>query len=187
MADHPDIVEVLTEDHRRLTRLFSEWGKIADFGGQWAVTQQVVIELVQHMTAEEQILYPAVRNVLADGDELADRALAHHNHAERVMDRLTDTPADDANFHVLMRRLVNDVSHHMHFEETDVFERLQRRISRSDLASLGDKAAAAKRAAPTRPHPGIPDAPPFNRAAAGAVGIVDRVRDWLAGGGESGS
>jgi hypothetical protein len=38
---------------------------------------------------------------------------------------------------------------------------------------------AAKKLAPTRPHPGAPDSELFHKPAGPGVGLVDRLRDRL--------
>ena len=47
----------------------------------------------------------------------------------------------------------------------------------AELIRLGNRWEIAEEAAPTRPHPGTPATPPWNRIVEPAVGVVDKVRD----------
>ena len=46
-----------------------------------------------------------------------------------------------------------------------------------DLIRVGNRIELAEEAAPTRPHPGTPSTPPWNKIVDPAVAVVDKVRD----------
>ena len=50
-----------------------------------------------------------------------------------------------------------------------------------DVEKAGQKVQAAKKLAPTRPHPAAPNAELFHKVAGPGVGLVDRLRDRLTG------
>jgi hypothetical protein len=85
MADK-DIIAELTGDHREVEELF---GRIqATLGGdpeRKRLMEQVTIELVRHSVAEEQYLYPAVREHLASGNTVADKEIADHAAVEETL------------------------------------------------------------------------------------------------------
>ena len=139
----------------------------------------VIAELVRHSEAEEQFLYPTAREKLAGGDETTDHEIAEHRDAEQVMKDLEARTPDDPEFDRLLRTLIDDIRHHIAEEESDLFPKLRETCTGEDLRKLGNMAAAAKVAAPTRPHPSAPDRPPANQLLAPGVGLVDRIRDAL--------
>ena len=51
----------------------------------------------------------------------------------------------------------------------------------AELIRLGNRWVIAEEAAPTRPHPGTPATPPWNRIVEPAVGVVDKLRDAVTG------
>ncbi|MBQ0897810.1 hemerythrin domain-containing protein, partial [Micromonospora sp. U56] len=51
----------------------------------------------------------------------------------------------------------------------------------AELIRLGNRWEIAEEAAPTRPHPGTPATPPWNRVVEPALGVVDKVRDAVTG------
>lgn len=186
MGHGGDAIEELTADHREVEQLFSriEVLPTRDIGLRGLV-DEVTIELVRHSVAEEQYLYPAVREHVAGGAELADKEIAEHAEAEKLMKKLEQMRVDDAEFHSTLQRLMDDVNAHIHDEEEQLFPRLREACTPEALDDLGDKIRRAKTMAPTRPHPSAPDTPPANKLLAPGAGLVDRVRDFVTGRGTS--
>lgn len=175
-----DMIDILTEDHREVEEIFRQLenpGTEAQRRGE--LVTAAIAELVRHSIAEEQYLYPATREVLSDGDEIADKEIAEHSEAEEVMKQLEQREPTDPEFDSSVRALISDVREHITDEEGTLFPRLRQACSQEQLADLGGKIERAKRIAPTRPHPSAPDKPPANKLLAPGAGLVDRVRDAL--------
>jgi hemerythrin superfamily protein len=175
-----DLVDVLVDDHHEVEQLFTELEKDqAEPKLRGRVTAVVIAELVRHSVAEEIYLYPTVRRALPDGDALADKEIGDHADAERMMKELEDLEPADQRFEIVLNGLMAEVRDHIREEEQDLFPRLRSACSADELAELGAKVEAAKKIAPTRPHPSAPDRPPWNMVLGPATGLVDRVRDVL--------
>ncbi|MGV9304223.1 hemerythrin domain-containing protein [Nonomuraea sp. NPDC004354] len=181
-----DVIAVLTHDHREVERMFTELEQLgtADVDRRQTLTEKVIIELVRHSVAEEAYLYPAVRDLLPDGDQLADRELAEHAQAEETMKQLERTDADEAGHAELLARLMAEIRDHVAEEEGELFPRLRSAADTEQLAELGRKVEAIKKMAPTRPHPSAPDTPPGNKIMGPLTGLIDRMRDTLSGRGK---
>src|SRR5947199_4898430 len=182
MAEETNLIGVLVHDHREVEDMFTELesGTI-DAARRAELRDKVITELVRHSVAEEMYLYPTTRKALPGGDQLADRELEEHAAAERVMKELESIHPDDARFDDLLTQLITDIRGHVAEEETDLFPRLQASCPQQELEELGTKIQAAKKLAPTRPHPSAPDTPPMNKIIGPPTGLVDRVRDALSG------
>ena len=126
-------------------------------------------------------MYPAVRESLPDGDDIADHEIAEHAEAEQVMKDLEGVNPAEPRFDELLGKLISEVRNHMQEEEAELLPRLAESCSADQLRDLGRKVLAAKRVAPTRPHPSAPDRPPANLLLAPGAGLIDRVRDALTG------
>lgn len=177
-----DLVDILIEDHREVEGLFRELERPAgDAERQEQLVSAAIAELVRHSVAEEQYLYPVTRQVLPDGDRIADREIEDHSAAEQVMKRLEAMRPDDPEFDSEVATLIADVREHIEDEETNLFPRLREACSQQQLADLGKKVERAKKMAPTRPHPSAPNTPPANKLLAPGTGLADRVRDALSG------
>src|ERR1041384_8215391 len=109
-----DVIAVLTHDHREVDEMFAEFEKLGptDVERRRTLTEKVITELVRHSVAEEAYLYPAVRELVPGGDELADREIAEHAEAERTMKRLEETDPADAEHAVLMGQLMSEIRAH---------------------------------------------------------------------------
>ncbi|MFG2085304.1 MULTISPECIES: hemerythrin domain-containing protein [unclassified Spirillospora] len=176
-----DVIEVLKHDHREVEEMFDELSAATDADERRRIIDDVTIELVRHSIAEEAYLYPAVRKVVPDGDQIADREISEHAEVERILKELEKADAAHESFNTLVNRLIEDVSAHVEDEEGNLFPKLAEHADADQLLELGDKVQSAKRVAPTRPHPSAPNTPPLNKLLAPGAGLVDRVRDRLSG------
>ncbi|SEP88308.1 hemerythrin domain-containing protein [Streptomyces radiopugnans] len=185
MGHGGDIIQELSTDHREVEELFGriEAMPVGD-ARRKEFADQAVMELVRHSVAEEQYLYPAVRELLPDGDEIADKEIEEHSAAERTMKAMEGRGADDPEFDRLVAELMTEIRSHIADEERNLFPRLRQAATQEQLDKLGDKARTAKKTAPTRPHPSAPDTPPANKVMDAGAGMVDRLRDALTGRGK---
>jgi len=175
------VVEVLIQDHREVDQLFEQARAAASGEMRRELASQIIAELVRHSVAEEQFLYPAVREHLPDGDERADHEISEHQEAEELMKEIEQLDADDPELATKLQKLEQEVKHHVAEEETEVFPALQEKLGAHQLVELGDQVKAAKAKAPTRPHPASPNTPPLNKLLAPGAGLVDRLRDRFSG------
>jgi hemerythrin-like domain-containing protein len=176
-----DLVDVLVADHLVLEDLFVELER----GGVTSERRRDLIdvtiaELVRHANAEEQYLYPAARRYLADGDEVANRELAEHRAAERLMNDLMSTDVEHPEFDALVARLVDRIREHIRGEEELMLAPLRAACDPETLVALGTEVISAKMLGPTRPHPSAPHRPPLNKVTAPIVSLLDHAVDAFA-------
>jgi hemerythrin superfamily protein len=176
-----DVVDDIITDHREVEEVFKEIEKTDDAQQRRELVEHVIAELVRHSVGEEQYVYPTARRVLPDGDKVADHELEEHAKAEKVMKQIEKTDTDDQQFDELVRKLMEDIRHHIEDEEGDLLPKLRQACSEADLQELGEKFENAKKMAPTRPHPAAPDRPPANKILGPGAGLIDRMRDALTG------
>ncbi|MCX5064118.1 MULTISPECIES: hemerythrin domain-containing protein [unclassified Streptomyces] len=185
MGHGGNVIDELMTDHREVEELF---GRIEALPSGDKVRKvyadQATMELVRHSVAEEEYLYPAVREHLVNGNAMADREIEDHSKAEQLMKDLESCEAGDAEFDRLIGTLMSEVRSHIADEEQNLFPQLRAACTAEALDDLGDKVRRAKKLAPTRPHPSAPDTPPANKLLAPGAGVVDRMRDVLSGRGK---
>ncbi|WP_405140714.1 hemerythrin domain-containing protein [Sphaerisporangium sp. NBC_01403] len=186
MMEHDgDVITVLTTDHREVEQMFAELEMSrGDDERRRRLTEKVIIELVRHSVAEEAYLYPATRRLIPGGDELADREIAEHAEAERLMKELERTDPGDPAFDHLLDRFMATVREHVREEESRLFPELVKYAGAEELHAIGKKIRAIKKIAPTRPHPAVPDNPLAGKLLAPGTGLVDRIRDLVTGRGK---
>ncbi|MGW1373123.1 hemerythrin domain-containing protein [Streptomyces sp. NPDC002446] len=180
-----DVMTELTADHRGFAELFKQFHD-APVGSERRklLVDALTIELVRHFVAEEQHLYPAVREHMEEGDALADKEIADHARVEELLKDLEQRDAGDPDFDRLVVKLHTEVTAHVDDEENHLFLRLREEVHSYVLEELGNKVRAAKATAPTRPHPSVPSTPPVNKLLAPGLGLVDRARDYITGRGK---
>jgi hemerythrin superfamily protein len=182
MVTNENLISVITEDHREVEAVFQELES-----GEGTpehrrdLADHVIAELVRHSVAEEEYMYPAAREALEGGDELADHELEEHAEAEKLMKQLDGLDPTDPRFDELLGTLMAEIRHHIEEEESDLLPKLEAACSEEQLRDLGEKVVRAKAMAPTHPHPSAPDKPPANKLLAPGTALVDRMRDALTG------
>ena len=95
-----DAIEMLTEDHQRVSDMFEEYESVKDDeedGDKIQRVQEICLELTIHSTVEEEIFYPAAREALGeDGADLLDEAEVEHSSVKDLIVQLSESqPSED--------------------------------------------------------------------------------------------
>ena len=147
--------------------------------------RRLIIEESKHEAVEEEYFWPAVRELVEDGDRLADHAIEQEQTAKRELDELRRLDAGDRRFEELLANHITDAREHIAYEEMTVWPALRRVITDERAERLGGKLEQAKKTAPTRPHPHTPPKPGVLKTAGPAVAAADRLRDKISGRGRT--
>lgn len=94
---------------------------------------------MRHSVAEEQYLYPAVREHVEGGGPMADKEIEDHGRVEKMLKRLEKMKTDDAQMSPLLQQLMEEVAAHVQDEESNLFPMLKRACTPQQLNDLGDK------------------------------------------------
>jgi hypothetical protein len=103
--------------------------------------------------------------------------LEEHHVVKWLLSELDAMDPTAERFDAKVTVLMESVRHHVKEEERELFPKVRAGVGRRQLVELGDELRAAKRAAPTHPHPRRPDTPPGNLAVGSAVAVLDRAKD----------
>ncbi|MBS2545859.1 hemerythrin domain-containing protein [Catenulispora sp. NL8] len=176
----PDVIAVLRGDHQDVEELFKKVQDHAHYRNRRKeLADQAIIELVRHMVAEEQYVYPIVRE--ADGGQaVVDHAVSADAEAEALMKQLEPLEATDEVFDRVLIKLMTVTRSHVADEETQLFPCLAAACPPTELREIGERVQAGKSVRPTRPHPAAVTTPPGDVLAGPVPGLVDRLRDALA-------
>jgi hemerythrin superfamily protein len=174
-----DAIAVLKRDHSEVERMFARFDKTRSAAERQRLAERIVRELSVHAAIEEQLVYPRLRGRLdgAEGNVLL--ALEEHHFAKVALAEIEALPEGSDRLEPKVRVLAENVRRHVREEERELLPALKRLVSASELLELGDALLAAKRIAPTRPHPAAPDEPPGNVLTTPAAAVYDRSRDAL--------
>ncbi len=177
-----DAIAVLKKDHTDVERLFARFERTRSAPERRKLADRIVRELSVHAAIEEQLVYPRLRGRLdgAEGEVLL--ALEEHHFAKVALAEIEALPEDSDRLEPKVQVLADNVRRHVQEEERELLPALKRLVSAEELQELGDALLAAKRLAPTRPHPAAPDEPPGNVLTTPAAAVYDRGRDALSKG-----
>jgi hemerythrin superfamily protein len=184
----PDVVDLLTADHREFDRIFTELEGLLgrtgadDLRRKRDLVDEVTIGIVKHAVAEETQVYPRVQ---ADVDrEEAERSKHEHGEAEETMKRLERMDPDDAGYDDEVRTLIREIRGHVEHEEGRMFAELRRTLTPDQLAAMARDVERVKAIAPTRAHPLTPNEAGVRTVLGPVAGLLDHLRDAVTGRGK---
>jgi hemerythrin superfamily protein len=171
-----DAITLLKDDHRSVEKLFKSFEKTGPnaLKTKARLVEGMIRELTVHASIEEQIFYPRVRQDAQDLDSDVLEALEEHHVVKWLLSELDGLDPSAERFDAKVTVLIESVRHHVKEEEGSLFPAVRKEFGRPTLAAMGDALAAAKKGAPVKPRPRLPDVPPLNRLADAGAGAVDR-------------
>lgn len=144
----PDAVQLLTQDHREVEKLFDEYRRLAEQDDapdeeKAALAQQICTMLQVHTTIEEELFYPAARDAIEEQDLLDEAEVEHASAKDLIAQILGGGPAESL-YDARVQVLGEYVKHHVKEEEKELFPKVKK--SGMDLAALGTEMAERKQA-----------------------------------------
>ncbi|KLI10045.1 hemerythrin domain-containing protein [Mycolicibacterium senegalense] len=181
-----DALTFLRQDHKSVLGMLevldgAPTGPGAQESGLATMVTNLVIAESQHEAIEEQLFWPMVRDVLDNGDELADEAIEQEEAGKQLLQRLEDGAPGEPEYHDALREFVKVGREHIEFEEEVVWPKFEAAVDREEREKLGAKLEQAKKMAPTRPHPDTPSSQAAQMTVGTAAAVVDHVRDAATG------
>jgi hemerythrin superfamily protein len=177
----PDAIAILKADHREVEKLFKAFEKAGDTAHKTKrkLVDQMIVALSQHAAIEEEVLYPSARQEVADSEDDVLEALEEHHIVKWQLQELTGLAPTDERFNAKVTVLTENVRHHVGEEESELFPLLRSRLGRKRLLELGTALQSARRTAPRRPRPRLPDTAPDNVIPTAVSGVIDKARDLV--------
>ena len=169
---------LLKDDHKAVRALFRRFEKTSPTATRTheQLAAQIIEELSRHAAIEEQHFYPLVRETFPEDEQYVLEALEEHHAVKSMLAEIDRLPATHERFRPKMMVLIESVQRHIQEEEHTVFPELRRTLGRKRLSELGSVLQGAKKLAPTKPHPHLPDEPPLLPLVGAAAGVVDFAR-----------
>ena len=171
----PNVTRMIRADHADLLTIFHRYTADASTSTRRALADRICVALDIHMKLEEEVFYPAMRE-LYPGDEVILKSEPDHNTARRLMARLRRMSADDIGFDGVVLELMRSFMHHVADEETVLLPAAERVLT-DHLDELGGR-MSKRRFELARPRVGemvsgvLRSTPPSTLVAvAGAFGI----------------
>ncbi|HYH24608.1 MAG TPA: alpha/beta hydrolase fold domain-containing protein [Blastococcus sp.] len=172
-----DVDHLIADDHAIVERQFQHLE--AGRGNRRVLVDQISLELALHAFAEETVLYPIWPEIGMTDEH--DDAEHEHQQIKELLVTLGRTEPGETEFEQALTDLMRVVRHHVHDEEDEELPEFRQKAGAERMAQLGKEFLAAKRQAPTRPHPHAPDEGVAERIAGMLAKPLDHVRDMLSG------
>jgi len=129
------------KQHREVEGLFKQIGKADGASERRRLLDEIAAKLMMHTKIEEEILYPAIREVgTKKAEEMIDEAYEEHHVVKLVLAELPQVDPEDERFEAKMTVLQQLVEHHVEEEEDEMFK-LAGKIDDDELESLGERMA----------------------------------------------
>lgn len=145
-AEAPDAITLLTKDHEDVKKLFRKYDKLAKAEAaaseREALAGQICSMLTVHTQIEEELLYPAAREVLPEAD-LIDEAAVEHASAKELIAQIQGMGADQDLYDAKVKVLGEYIDHHVKEEQDELFPKLRRRL---DIKAIGAQMQQRKQA-----------------------------------------
>jgi hemerythrin-like domain-containing protein len=129
---------LLKQQHREVESIFETLEKGADDAASQVL--ELANNLAAHMAIEQDLFYPAVRDI--DGRMVAE-SYEEHAIAELALKRLLATAGDDPSFAPKVTALKELIEHHVEEEEEELFPNVEDTMDAEQLEALGDEMSTA--------------------------------------------
>jgi hemerythrin superfamily protein len=142
-AQGPDAIDLLEKDHRAVEKQFAAFEAAKDDARKQDLANQICAALKVHTQIEEEIFYPASREVFTDKqEEMVDEAVVEHASAKELIGEIEAMKAGDDLFDAKVKVLSEQIEHHVGEEEKEYFPTVRKKDL--DLNALGAQMAARK-------------------------------------------
>jgi hemerythrin superfamily protein len=132
--------DLLKKQHKDVKGLFKKIEKTENGRERRQLMEQIGQQLELHTRLEEEIFYPAVREVSRKAAEMVDEAFEEHHVVDLVLKELPSVNPEDERFQAKMTVLMELVQHHVEEEESEMFK-LAEKLGKERLSELGEEMA----------------------------------------------
>jgi len=132
--------DLLKKQHKNVKALFRKVEETEDGRRRRQLMDEISNELKLHTKIEEEIFYPAVREIgTPKAEEMVDESFEEHHVVDLVMAELPNVDPEDERFVAKMTVLSELVEHHADEEEEEMFPMCEKKLGKERLQELGEQ------------------------------------------------
>jgi len=132
--------DLLKKQHKNVKTLFKKVEQTEDGRRRRQLMDEIANELKIHTRIEEEIFYPAVREIgTSKAEEMVDESFEEHHVVDLVLAELPTVDSEDERFAAKMTVLSELVEHHADEEEDEMFPMCEKKLGRERLEQLGEQ------------------------------------------------
>jgi hemerythrin superfamily protein len=147
-ASTSDAIALLTADHAEVKKCFDQYEDLVDeqasAARRRALATEICTMLTVHAAIEEELFYPAARQVLGEDVDLVDEADVEHESAKALIAQIEAGEPKDDHYDARVRVLGEYIAHHVKEEQNELFPKAKK--AGLDTRELGAALAARKEA-----------------------------------------
>jgi hypothetical protein len=138
----PDAITLLKQDHRTVEELFEKFESSNGKSTKAKIAQQICMELTIHQIIEEEIFYPAVKELIEE--EIHDEAYVEHDGSKVLIAEILAGSPEEAFYDAKVKVLSEMIKHHVKEEEQRDGMFAQAKANGAELEALGEQLSARK-------------------------------------------
>lgn len=131
-----DALVMLREEHKAIKGMFREFER-----GDLTVVADFCRELMIHSDMEEAVLYPAIREAVADSKDIVMEGIEEHHEVKLLIGELNVMTPDEDHYKAKATVVRENSEHHFGEEEDDMFPKIRKAMGRNRLIELGAQMA----------------------------------------------
>ena len=132
--------DLLKKQHKSVKALFKKVENTEDARRRRQLMDEIANVLKIHTKIEEEIFYPAVREIgTSKAEEMIDESYEEHHVVDLVLAELPKVDPEDERFAAKMTVLSELVQHHADEEEEEMFPMCEKKLGRERLQQLGEQ------------------------------------------------
>jgi hemerythrin superfamily protein len=175
MTATKNVVELLTDQHRHIEKLFDEVQTTREPDERARAFDALRRMLSVHEAAEEIVTHPNVTR--HGGGDVVEARQEEEHAAKKLLSDLDGMDTTSAEFEAGVAKLRGEVLEHARNEEEQEFPLLLAEAGAEELEKMAAAVKAVEKVAPTHPHPGAGESAVVNATVGPLAALLDKVRD----------
>ncbi|WP_410209930.1 hemerythrin domain-containing protein [Aquirhabdus sp.] len=121
------VIDLLKIDHFKAKECFDYFAALGDldFKIKEKVMKQMALDLMTHLVAEENVLYPLIAKHLPHGSALVSESIVEHDRARHLIQKLGSMSPFDPLYDSTVKTLAELMRYHIEEEENYIFPLLE--------------------------------------------------------------
>jgi hemerythrin superfamily protein len=132
----PSVTDMIRFDHSHVVVTFHQYVVTKKSSVKKALAETICDALEIHATLEEEVFYPALRQ-LGLGGSVLGKSVPEHDEMRRLIGEIRAADPSTPRYDQLQHELMRDVLHHVADEETVLLPDAERMLSTERLNALG--------------------------------------------------
>lgn len=132
--------DFLKKQHREVMKLFKEVENTEGPKERKRLMTDIASHLKVHTTIEEEIFYPAVKEIGTEkAEEMMLEAVEEHHVVDLVLEELPQVDPEADTFEAKMTVLKELIEHHVEEEQDEIFPMAERKLGKERISELGER------------------------------------------------